>query len=152
VGLLGFFDAAARMGLEGHDSDFGQTLALAGTPSGAYLMMPVFGPATVRDGIGTLIDGFFQPIYYVLGPATLIIGPAEILIFSGTEGLATRERHIAELKALEDSSIDFYAALRSAYYQNRVGEIWGRRDRHRTNEEPGLMASVDGNDQTASTD
>ncbi len=152
VGIVGFFDVAQRWGLERHDSDFGQTLALAGTPSGPYLMLPVFGPATVRDGIGTVVDAFFQPAYYVLGPATLIIGPTEILLYTGTSGISTRERHLAELKALEDSSIDFYAALRSAYYQNRVGEIWGRRDQHRTSGEPGLVAAADGKDEGASTD
>ena len=147
VGIVGFFDVAQRWGLERHDSDFGQTLALAGTPSGPYLMVPVFGPATVRDGIGTVVDAFFQPAYYVLGPATLIIGPTEILLYTGTSGISTRERHLAELKALEDSSIDFYAALRSAYYQNRVAEIWGRRDQHRTSEEPGRVAASDANDE-----
>jgi len=141
VGLIGFFDVAQRWGLERHGSDFGQTLALAGTPSGAYLILPVLGPATVRDGIGTVVDGFFQPTYYVLGPANLIIGPTEILLYSGTSGLSTRERHFAELKDLEGSSIDFYAAMKSAYYQNRSGEIWGRRDQHR---DPARIVSREG--------
>ena len=152
VGLVGLFDVAQRWGLERHDSGFGQTLALAGTPSGPYLILPIFGPSTVRDGYGAVIDGFFQPTYYFLGPATLMIGPTEILIYSGTSGLSTRERHLAELKALEDSSIDFYAALRSAYYQNRVAAIWGRRDRHRTSEEPGRLSAADWQDEAASTD
>ncbi|MBW1882636.1 MAG: VacJ family lipoprotein [Deltaproteobacteria bacterium] len=152
VGLIGFFDVAQRWGLERHGSDFGQTLALAGTPSGAYLILPVLGPATVRDGIGTVVDGFFQPTYYVLGPANLIIGPTEILLYSGTSGLSIRERHFAELKDLEGSSIDFYAAMKSAYYQNRSGEIWGRRDQHRTSEEPGLVPVADANDEGVSTD
>jgi len=152
VGLIGFFDVAQRWGLERHGSDFGQTLALAGTPSGAYLILPVLGPATVRDGIGTVVDGFFQPTYYVLGPANLIIGPTEILLYSGTSGLSTRERHFAELKDLEGSSIDFYAAMKSAYYQNRSGEIWGRRDQHRTSEEPGLVPVADANDEGVYTD
>ena len=136
AGIAGLFDVADWMGLEAHESDFGQTLALAGTPSGPYVVLPILGPSNVRDGIGTVIDGFFQPTYYILGPADLIIGPTEILLYSGSSGLSTRERHFAELKALEDSSIDFYAALRSGYYQDRVAEIWGRRDDHRTTEEP----------------
>lgn len=136
VGLVGIFDVAREFGLEAHDSDFGQTLALAGTPSGPYIVLPLLGPANVRDGIGTVVDGFFQPTYYILGPADLLIGPTEILLYSGSSGLSTRERHFAELKALEDSSIDFYAALRSGYYQDRIGEIWGRRTDHRTTEEP----------------
>jgi hypothetical protein len=83
-----------------------------------------------------VVDGFFQPTYYILGPADLIFGPAEILIYSGSSGISTRERHYLELKALEDSSVDFYAALRSGYYQDRISEIWSRRHGHRTSKEP----------------
>ncbi|MFK7896895.1 MAG: VacJ family lipoprotein [Myxococcota bacterium] len=136
AGVGGIFDVADKMGLPGHESDFGQTLALAGTPSGPYIVLPVLGPANIRDGIGTVIDGFFQPTYYILGPADLIFGPAEILIYSGSSGLSLRERHFLELKALEDSSVDFYATLRSGYFQDRVAEIWTRREGHRTSEEP----------------
>ena len=136
LGLVGLFDTAEWMGLERHQSDFGQTLALAGTPSGPYLVLPVLGPATVRDGVGTVIDGFFQPTYYFLGPADLIFGPTEILLYSGSSGLSTRDAHFLEIKALEDSSVDFYSSLKSGYFQKRVDEIWGRRDGHRTTEEP----------------
>ncbi|MCA9502662.1 MAG: VacJ family lipoprotein [Myxococcota bacterium] len=136
VGIAGFFDVAEKVGLEGHESDFGQTLALAGTPSGPYVMLPVLGPSNVRDGVGTVVDGFFQPTYYILGPSNLIIGPTEILLYGGGSGISALDRHYLELKALEDSSIDFYAAMRSGYYQDRVGEIWSRRPEHRTHEEP----------------
>ncbi len=136
VGVVGLFDVAAKIGLEPHESDFGQTLALAGVPSGPYLVIPVLGPANVRDGTGTIVDGFFQPTYYIIGPADLLVGPTEILLYSGSSGLSTRDRHYLELKALEDSSVDFYAALRSGYYQQRIGAIWGRRHDHRTDSEP----------------
>ncbi len=136
VGLVGLFDVAEEIGLEGHESDFGQTLALAGTPSGPYIVLPVLGPANIRDGVGAVIDGFFQPTYYILGPADLLFGPAEILIYSGSSGISTRDRHYLELKALEDSSVDFYASLRSGYFQDRVAEIWTRREGHRTSGEP----------------
>ena len=152
VGIAGFFDPAARMGLERHESDFGQTLALAGTPSGPYLMLPILGPSNVRDGFGIVVDGFFQPTFYVLGPADWFIGPTEVLIYSGTSGLSTRDRHFAELKALEDSSIDFYAAMRSGFYQDRVGAIWGRRDRHRTTEEPRRQTSSDDEKEGSGSD
>jgi phospholipid-binding lipoprotein MlaA len=135
IGLLGLFDVAAKWGLEGHESDFGQTLALAGTPSGPYLVLPVLGPSNLRDAIGTGIDGFFQPTYYILGPSTLLTGPAEILIYSGSSGISTRDQHFLELKSLEESSVDFYAAMRSGYYQNRLDAIWGRREGHRTTTE-----------------
>jgi len=137
VGVAGLFDVAEKIGLERHESDFGQTLALAGTPSGPYRVLPILGPATVRDGVGVVIDGFFQPTFYIIGPADLLIGPTEMFLYGGTSGLSARERHYAQLKALEDSSIDFYAAMRNGFYQDRVGAIWGRRAGHRTGAEPG---------------
>lgn len=140
-GIAGLFDVAAKIGLEGHTSDFGQTLALAGVPSGPYLVLPLLGPANVRDGTGLVIDAFFQPTYYVIGPADLLFGPSEILIYTGSEGISARDQHFLALKALEDSSVDFYATLRSGYFQQRIDEIWGRRTGHRTEEEPGLYDS-----------
>jgi phospholipid-binding lipoprotein MlaA len=142
IGIAGLFDVAAKIGLEGHNSDFGQTLALAGVPSGPYLVVPVLGPSNVRDGLGTVIDGFFQPTYYIIGPANLLIGPTEILLYTGTSGISTRDRHYLALKALEDSSVDFYATLRSGYYQQRIEEIWGRREDHLTTAEP-LLGDFD---------
>ena len=136
VGVVGLFDVAQEMGLEAHESDFGQSLALAGTPSGPYLVLPILGPANARDGVGTVVDGFFQPTYYILGPSNLILGPTEILLYSGSSGISTRDRHYIELKSLEDSSVDFYAAMRSGYYQERTFQIWDRRDGHRTPGEP----------------
>jgi len=145
-GLVGFFDVAAKVGLEGHESDFGQTLALAGTPSGPYLILPVLGPSDLRDGFGVIVDGFFQPTYYILGPMNVTLGPVimqspgAILIYGGSSGLTLRDRNFAKLKDLESSSVDYYAAMRSGYYQDRVGQIWGRRDDHRTTHEPGEAA------------
>lgn len=138
IGIGGLFDVAAKFGLDGHESDFGQTLALAAVPSGPYIVIPILGPATVRDGLGTVIDGFFQPTYYIIGPANLLFGPTEILLYSGSSGISTRDRYFLELKALEESSVDFYAALRNGYYQQRIVKIWGDRDDHRTSSEPSL--------------
>ena len=152
VGLLGLFDVAEKIGLEAHESDFGQTLALAGTPSGPYLVLPLLGPATIRDGIGVAIDGFFQPTYYILGPSNVLFGPTEILLYTGSSGISTRERHYLELKSLEDSSIDFYAAMRSGYYQDRIAQIWTRRPGHRTTEEPPQFAILGGEEDGPSGD
>ena len=143
VGIVGLFDVAEKIGLPAHESDFGQTLALAGTPSGPYLLLPILGPSNVRDGFGDFVDGFFQPTYYILGPMNVTLGPiimqspGAILIYGGSSGLTLRERNFARLKELESSSVDYYAAMRSGYYQDRVGDIWMRRPDHRTSAEPG---------------
>ena len=115
LGVAGLFDPAADLfhayRIEG---DFGQTLARYGAPSGPYLMLPVFGPSTVRDVCGDVVDILADPVSYLLGPYqwwTLLLG--------GGEGLSAREAHLDELHALEAGSVDFYSALRSAYLQSR---------------------------------
>lgn len=124
AGIGGLFDPAARWGMEAHVSDFGQTLAIAGAPSGPYFMLPLLGPSTVRDGMGIGVDALFHPTFFILAGT-------DVLFFSTTSGLTERARHYEELKALEESSIDYYAALRSGFYQNRQSEIWSRREDRR---------------------
>ncbi|MDG2049405.1 MAG: VacJ family lipoprotein [Myxococcota bacterium] len=124
IGIGGILDPAERFGLERHVSDFGQTLAIAGTPSGPYLVLPILGPSDVRDGLGLGVDAIFHPTFYLLGGT-------DVLFFSGSSGLTERARHYEEFKALQESSIDFYAALRSGFYQNRQAQIWNRRESRR---------------------
>lgn len=126
-GIAGFFDVAQYIGLEPHRSDFGQTLALAGTPSGSYLILPLFGPNNARDGFGVLADLTMHPLTWFLGPANFMIYG----IYTGSQGISTREHHLESLDALRDSSVDYYATLRSAYYQNRMAQIWSRREDRR---------------------
>lgn len=128
VGLAGLFDPAREIGLEGHDSDFGQTLALAGVPAGPFIMLPFIGPTTTRDGAGYVVDFFFRPTTWLLPFADQVVYTS---IHEGGLGLATLEAHSAGLRTLEESSIDFYAALRSAYLQKRTAQIWARREHHR---------------------
>jgi phospholipid-binding lipoprotein MlaA len=127
AGIGGLFDPASALGLEYHRSDFGQTLALAGTPSGAYLMVPVAGPNNVRDGFGVLADFTMHPLTWFLGPTNFLL----FGIYGGGQGLSTREEHIEQLDALREGSIDYYAALRNAYYQNRIAAMWERREHRR---------------------
>jgi phospholipid-binding lipoprotein MlaA len=128
VGIGGLFDPAAAIGMERHHSDFGQTLALVGVGSGPYLMMPFFGPSTVRDASGTVVDFFMQPMLYILPFAQLFIYEGSLGLSSG---LAARDVYSEGIAALRSSSVDYYSALRNAYYQTRVAEIWDRRAQHR---------------------
>jgi phospholipid-binding lipoprotein MlaA len=115
LGVGGLFDPAADWFHANRiEGDFGQTLARYGSPSGPYLMLPLFGPSTLRDACGDVVDIVADPLSYILGPYqwwTLLLG--------GGEGLAAREAHIDDLDSLEAGSLDFYAALRSAYLQSR---------------------------------
>ena len=115
VGVAGMFDPAADFfEVYRTEADFGQTIGRYGSPSGPYLMLPVFGPSTLRDVFGDVVDIVADPLSYVLGPVkwyTLVLG--------GGVGLTTREANFQELEALEAGSVDFYSALRSAYLQSR---------------------------------
>lgn len=119
IGLAGLFDPATSMGLERHEADFGQTLARNGFGSGPFLIVPLLGPTTVRDGIGTIVDVALQPTIYLLGPAPLVVASVQ----EGTDGLTLRAQHGEDLKRLEGASLDYYAALRSAYYQDRMATL-----------------------------
>src|SRR5262249_7957013 len=75
IGLAGLWDPAKHIGRDEHVSDFGQTLALCGIPSGPYLIFPITGPTTVRDGTGYLVDLLLRPTTYlfVLMPPTALV-------------------------------------------------------------------------------
>jgi len=132
AGIGGLFDPAASMGWEGHYSDFGQTLALLGVPSGPYVMLPVLGPTTPRDGFGSLAGIFFRPATYLLGPGGLIYYST---IYGGSLGVIEREANADGIRLLKESSIDYYAALRSAYTQSRTAAIWARHDKQQPRED-----------------
>lgn len=125
VGVAGLFDPATRLGLAGHQSDFGQTLALMGVPSGPYLILPVVGPTTARDGTGYLVDFLFRPTTYLLTPGMQVVVTS---VTEGGVGIATLDANAEALHALEASAVDYYAALRSAFYQDRTARIWARRE------------------------
>ncbi len=120
IGLLGLNDIATDFGIEGHDEDFGQTLAVWGVPEGPYVMLPLFGPSNPRDAIGMVVD-------FLLDPFNIWAGNTDrdfaIFARSGTRAVDLRAIHMEALDELEKSSLDFYASIRSLYRQRRVNEI-----------------------------
>ena len=111
-GLAGIFDPAREAGLEPHRADFGQTLGRYGVGPGVYLVLPLLGPSSARDAVGTLVDLALRPDTWLLPiPPRVLLG--------GTWGISEREQHIEALDALEGASVDFYAAIRTAYWMNR---------------------------------
>jgi phospholipid-binding lipoprotein MlaA len=116
LGIGGMIDVASDLGLEPVEEDFGQTLAVWGLESGPYLVLPLFGPATVRDGFGRVGDFFFDPLTYVLWNTDKeYIGPSIL----ATTALDLRSRNLNTLDEIERTSIDFYATIRSLYQQRR---------------------------------
>lgn len=118
VGLAGAFDVANSLGIPPHPTDFGATLHRFGSPAGPYLVVPLFGPTTARDGFGGLVDSSVMPQNYLLS-TTL-----QLFLQTGN-GITARAEAGQELEALRDGAVDFYAALRSAYYFNRESELRG---------------------------
>jgi len=116
VGVGGLFDVADTMGLEPHHADFGQTMARAGLGSGPYLVIPMLGPSTARDAVGSAVDLLFRPHLYVLGPV-------QFLIVGTGGGFAMRESYMEELEAVRDSSVDFYSTMRNLYFQRRAEQL-----------------------------
>lgn len=111
-GWAGLFDPASEAGFAPHHADFGQTLGRYGVGPGLYLVMPLLGPSSARDLVGTIVDLALRPDTWLLPiPPRLMLG--------GGWGISEREEHFEALQALEDSSVDFYAAIRSAYWMNR---------------------------------
>jgi phospholipid-binding lipoprotein MlaA len=118
VGLAGIFDVATPLGLQAYPTDFGGTLYHYGTPAGPYLVLPLFGPTTTRDTFGDFVDSSVMPQRYLLSTTF------NIILTTGN-GISARAEATDGLEALRDGSIDFYAALRSAYYFNRESELRG---------------------------
>lgn len=117
-GVGGLLDIATPAGLPEDPADFGGTLHRYGTPSGPYLVVPVLGPSTARDAVGDLVDGVLGPQRYLLS------GASQIALGTGG-GISTRTEHGESLDALREQSVDFYAALRTAYYLSRESELAG---------------------------
>ncbi len=121
LGLGGFIDTADKVfGLEFHDEDFGQTLAVWGVDEGFYLVLPLIGPSNPRDAVGIVVDSFLDPWNYLLTAADIEYGPAVRSILNGID---LRAHNIDTLDEIERTSIDYYATLRSLYRQRRADEI-----------------------------
>jgi phospholipid-binding lipoprotein MlaA len=116
MGMGGMFDVAGQYGLQRHEEDFGQTLAVWGFDEGPYLMLPIFGPSNIRDAIGLGVDSVADPLGW-------FIGTPELIARAAVEGIDKRSQVIEPLDELERTSVDFYATIRSLYRQRRNDEI-----------------------------
>lgn len=117
IGLAGLFDVADNLGIERHEEDFGQTLAVWGVGDGFYLVLPFLGPSSVRDGIGLAVDSAIDPFNYVIGSAAVSNGISRGRTI--VKGVDTRAENIETLEQIRADSIDFYARIRSMYHQHR---------------------------------
>ncbi|WP_108124444.1 MlaA family lipoprotein [Saccharospirillum mangrovi] len=114
VGLVGVFDVASRMGIEPVPEDFGQTLGYWGLGHGFYLVLPILGPSSLRDGTGRVVDQWQNPLNYVEMEHWQ---RGSILV---VDGLQTR----ADLLASDGLfSGDTYPVIREAYFSMREFQV-----------------------------
>ncbi|MFD1952551.1 MlaA family lipoprotein [Sphingomonas arantia] len=122
IGVGGLADHATKIGIRPAPEDFGQTLAVWGIKSSAYVVLPVFGPSTVRDGIGT-------GVAFVADPYQIAINQSDLSLWTkrgiGIVSLVNARANLTESGAdsFLQSSLDPYAAARSAFWQRRTAAI-----------------------------
>lgn len=119
LGVFGLVDVADDMGIEHHDEDFGQTLAVWGVGSGPYLYLPVLGPSSVRDSAGMVVDMALNPLTWAE-----FDGDDEFFAARGALGaLSTREGLIEPIQSVRDTSLDPYVTFRTTYSLTRESAI-----------------------------
>lgn len=116
IGIFGFFDIASAMGLQEKYQDFGLALANWGIPSGPYLMLPFFGPKTLRGSIGGFPDAYVSPLYS-LKPEGMRWTAIGVKAIDGRAQLLKSDSLVMG---------DRYSFIRDAYLQNREFQITGK--------------------------
>lgn len=111
-GLFGVLDVASEMGLERHYEDFGQTLGRYGIGAGAYVMLPILGPSTVRDTAALAVDRLATPPAFFDGTRTKI-GLTVLQIVN------TRSSLLGATRVIDEIALDKYTFVRDAYLQRR---------------------------------
>lgn len=133
-GLGGFIDIATMTDIPKSDEDFGQTLGVWGVPSGPYLMMPLFGPYTLRSGLGRVVEigatsyAYFTPFW------SQVANLNGVETFGASAGLFTlelvslRATYLEEIEAGRADAFDYYVFVRNAYLQNRRAKVLDQTD------------------------
>lgn len=112
VGILGLFDVATDLGLPKHNEDFGQTFGRWGADAGPYLVLPVFGPSSVRDGAGFVMDSLTNPLRQVDDTAV-----RNSLV--GTRIVDQRSELLSTTDTVDSLALDRYSFVRDAYLARR---------------------------------
>jgi phospholipid-binding lipoprotein MlaA len=114
VGLAGIFDVASGAGLPEQGTNFGQTMSRYGVGQGPYLFLPIFGPSSVRDATGRVVDTVLDPLNWLsFRDDTYFFASRAV-----AGGVDARVQADPALRYIQQTATDSYAALRSAYLQN----------------------------------
>ena len=126
LGIAGIFDVASYYGIKKRDrEDYGQTLGTWGVGEGSYFVLPVLGPTTVRDSIGSLVNVMGGDAWYNVTVAndTRNFNESDYYLSRVTSGVDFRAKNLESFDSLEKTSIDLYASIRSLYLQDRQRKI-----------------------------
>ena len=115
--IAAVLDVATEMRLEKHKEDFGQTLGYWGVPNGPYLVLPLLGPSTLRDGASLPVDFAVSPTQYINDI------PTRNQVFA-LRLVSKRAELLKSGNMLEEASIDKYSFTRDAYLQYRRSQIY----------------------------
>lgn len=118
-GLFGIMDVATDFGLAKHDEDFGQTLGYWGVESGPYLVLPFFGPSSVRDGAGFVVDSFTEH--------DLVYDDMSTKDATGLIAVKYIDIRADLLKAkdiVDETALDPYAFIRDGWMQRRQNKVY----------------------------
>lgn len=116
-GLGGLLDPATEMGLVRRSEDFGQTLGRWGVGPGPYLVLPLLGPSTVRDGSSLLVDRQFSA-------STLAKSDSAGYAITGVEVVNLRAGLLDTTRLLDAVALDRYSFLRQAYLSRRLDQVY----------------------------
>ena len=126
IGIVGIFDPANALGFEKLEKeDFGQTFGAMGIGEGCYLVLPVIGPSTVRDAVGSLVSMTGGDAWYniTVKNDTQYFKESDYYFSKLGEGVDFRAKNLESFDSLEKNSLDFYATVRSLYLQDRERKI-----------------------------
>ncbi|WP_298925364.1 VacJ family lipoprotein [uncultured Ramlibacter sp.] len=129
-GLGGILDIASDLNIERHREDFGQTLGRWGMDTGPYLVLPFFGPSTVRDSFALWVDIQADPVHFFTPVA------ARNVIY-GVRTIDARSNLLRASAVLEEAALDKYSFTRDAFLQRRRAQIFDTQDGERN---PGSLA------------
>ena len=126
IGIVGLFDPASSIGLNSYEKeDYGQTLGKWGFGEGCYVVLPVLGPSTARDAIGSLGNYMGGDAWYnvTVKNDTRYFSDFDYYASKGAGGVDFRAKNFDDINNLEENSIDFYASVKSLYLQDRRKRI-----------------------------
>ena len=127
VGVLGFGNPAAKLGLNVQQEDLGQTLGHYGIGGGCYFVLPILGPTTVRDSVGMIGDSLIDPFTIVTWREKEFLDVSgskiDYVAVKGTVAVDFRGDNMTNFDSLEKNSLDLYSSFKSVYLQNRENKI-----------------------------